>query len=74
MTARTKKRYREVVTGETFNQAGFFWTVVEVTPNGRKFWAETPLEGRAPMRREFSAEIGAMYYGEPDRGDDGEES
>jgi len=60
------KRYRDVSVGDTFNLAGWIWTVVEVAPNGRKFWADTPLEGRTPLHREFSAEIGEAYYGEPD--------
>lgn len=71
---KTTKRYAEVQIGESFQWAGWTMTIVEIAPNGRKYWAETPIPGRErPMRREFSAEIGEMYYGEPDPEPKGDE-
>ena len=66
MAARQKKQYRVVSVGDTFHLAGWLWTVTEVAPNGRTYWAETPLPDKAPLRREFSAEVAQPYYGEPD--------
>ena len=63
------KRYREVQIGETFSLAGFRWTVIEIL-SPKSYLAETPLPGRSPMVREFSSEIGEMYFGDPDPEDD----
>lgn len=70
--AKKAKTYRAVAVGETFPMAGWRWTVVEVAPDGKTFQAETPRSkyDPTPMRREFSAEEGEPYYGEPDRDDE----
>jgi hypothetical protein len=61
-----KKTWAVVEPGDTFAKMGWFWTVTSVADDGRTFCAVATTRSGSEVSRAFSAEVGAMYYGEPD--------